>query len=67
VGWGGLEPHLRVQQSPDGARGRGPLRLAGAGRLPKAFGYIAISYCQAGVPWGATGRRDAENRVQQEA
>ncbi len=61
--------YLREGSSPTERGWEGPLgsAFAGVGRSLKAFGYIAISYCQAGVPRGATGRRDAENRVQREA
>jgi hypothetical protein len=38
-----------------------------AGRSLKSPGCMANLYCQAEVPPGARGRRDAENRFQQEA
>jgi len=57
VGCGGLEP-LTPREAV--------ARRSEVGSL-KAFGYIANLYCQTEVPPGARGRRDAENRVQQEA
>ncbi len=69
VGCGGLEPLTpREAVARRSEVERGPsVSPSRAGRSLKAFGCIANLYCQAEVPPGARGRRDAENRVQQEA
>lgn len=68
LGW------TRASYSAEGSRptkrgreGLPPFRSRPSGDPLKAFGCIANLYCQAGVPRGTAGRRDAENRVREEA
>lgn len=60
----------RVRQLHDGAKWEAtpPDRLLTRREIAKGpFGCIANLCCQAGEPWGATRRPDAEFRVRQEA
>ncbi len=69
-GCGGLEPltpRKAVARRSEAGRVPSVSGSRASGDRKRAFGCIANLYCQAGVPRGARGRRDAENRIRQEA